>query len=223
MILADGDTIQPRHLNLSFRERRGAAERSQPGEPLDLSGTLADATRRVVAEVERRKILLALEEAGGQKPPRGRPAAGELQDTAAEDQGLRDRPLSSRCQRPLSATDLPSDPIVASAAAAPLPSHRRQWPWPDAGRRARSAAGPRPPSCRAASPRRCRALAGRRSPAAGPAGDQRGERVAVLCRHAATGNGQVGGHQHAAGDRLAVPEAPYFVTASMACPRCARS
>ena len=42
---------------------------AQPAaEPLDLSGTLADATRRVVAEVERRKILLALDEAGGQKP-----------------------------------------------------------------------------------------------------------------------------------------------------------
>jgi len=67
VILADGDTIRPRHLNLSFRE--AVAPPAQPAaEPLDLSGTLADATRRVVAEVERRKILLALDEAGGQKP-----------------------------------------------------------------------------------------------------------------------------------------------------------
>ena len=67
VILADGDTIRPRHLNLSFREV--VAPPAQPAaEPLDLSGTLADATRRVVADVERRKILLALDEAGGQKP-----------------------------------------------------------------------------------------------------------------------------------------------------------
>ena len=67
VILADGDTIRPRHLNLSFREV--VAPPAQPAaEPLDLSGTLADATRRVVADVERRKILLALDVAGGQKP-----------------------------------------------------------------------------------------------------------------------------------------------------------
>src|SRR5262249_32207534 len=67
VILADGDTIRPRHLNLSFREAIAPAAAAPP-DAIDLSGTLADATRRVVAEVERRKILLALEEAGGQKP-----------------------------------------------------------------------------------------------------------------------------------------------------------
>jgi DNA-binding NtrC family response regulator len=68
VILADGDTIRPRHLNLSFREAIASAAEPAQAEALDLSGTLADATRRVVAEVERRKILLALDEAGGQKP-----------------------------------------------------------------------------------------------------------------------------------------------------------
>jgi DNA-binding NtrC family response regulator len=68
VILADGDTIRPRHLNLSFREAIASAAQPAQAEALDLSGTLADATRRVVAEVERRKILLALDEAGGQKP-----------------------------------------------------------------------------------------------------------------------------------------------------------
>ena len=66
--VADGDTIRPRHLNLSFREAVAPAAQPPQADTLDLSGTLADATRRVVAEVERRKILLALDEAGGQKP-----------------------------------------------------------------------------------------------------------------------------------------------------------
>jgi DNA-binding NtrC family response regulator len=68
VILADGDTIRPRHLNLSFREAVAPPAQPAAADALDISGTLADATRRVVAEVERRKIVLALEEAGGQKP-----------------------------------------------------------------------------------------------------------------------------------------------------------
>jgi DNA-binding NtrC family response regulator len=68
VILADGDTIRPRHLNLSFREAVAPAAQPAHADTLDLSGTLADATRRAVAEVERRKILQALDEAGGQKP-----------------------------------------------------------------------------------------------------------------------------------------------------------
>ena len=39
-----------------------------PWAGIDLSGTLADATRRVLTEVERRKVVAALAEAGGQKP-----------------------------------------------------------------------------------------------------------------------------------------------------------
>ena len=63
VILVEDDTIRPRHLSLSFRKAAPS-----PPDALDLSGTFADATRRAVAEVERRKILLALEEADGQKP-----------------------------------------------------------------------------------------------------------------------------------------------------------
>jgi DNA-binding NtrC family response regulator len=67
VILTEGDTIQPRHLNLSFRSAP-APDLPADGGPwaqIDLSGSLADATRRVVAEVERRKIEQVMKEAGG--------------------------------------------------------------------------------------------------------------------------------------------------------------
>jgi DNA-binding NtrC family response regulator len=67
VILADGDTLHPRHLSLSFRDAVMFAA-PDPWEAIDLSGSLADATRRVLADVERRKIASALAEAGGQKP-----------------------------------------------------------------------------------------------------------------------------------------------------------
>jgi DNA-binding NtrC family response regulator len=68
VILTDGDTIHARHLNLSFRN-------AQPMEPveespwarIDLSGSMADASRRVLTEVERRKIELALKESAGNR------------------------------------------------------------------------------------------------------------------------------------------------------------
>jgi DNA-binding NtrC family response regulator len=69
-ILTEGDTIHPRHLNLSFHGGSMAAatdEDENPWSKIDLSGTLADATRRTVAEVERRKIEQALKEAAGSK------------------------------------------------------------------------------------------------------------------------------------------------------------
>lgn len=64
VILADGEVIHRHHLNLP-----GAVAAPAPGadpwERIDLSGSLADASRRVLAEVERRKIATALEQAGG--------------------------------------------------------------------------------------------------------------------------------------------------------------
>ena len=67
VILCEGDTIHARHLNLSFRQAAPAPPAASPWEQIDLSGTLADALRRVTAEVERRKIEQALQEAGGNK------------------------------------------------------------------------------------------------------------------------------------------------------------
>jgi transcriptional regulator with GAF, ATPase, and Fis domain len=70
VILTEGDTIHARHLNLSFRDATAAAPRHDDESPwaqIDLSGTLAEATRRVLTEVERRKIDQALQEAGGNR------------------------------------------------------------------------------------------------------------------------------------------------------------
>jgi DNA-binding NtrC family response regulator len=67
VILTDGDTIHPRHLNLSFHAPAAAAEEPSPWSCIDLSGSLAEASRRVLVEVERRKIEQALREAGGNK------------------------------------------------------------------------------------------------------------------------------------------------------------
>jgi DNA-binding NtrC family response regulator len=67
VILSDGDTIQPRHLNLSFRPPALAGPAASPWEAIDLSGTLSEALRRITTEVERRKLELALSEAGGNK------------------------------------------------------------------------------------------------------------------------------------------------------------
>jgi transcriptional regulator with GAF, ATPase, and Fis domain len=64
-ILVDGDTIRPRHLSLSFRDGIAAEGPADPWEGLDLSGSLADVTRRATIEAERRKIQAAVKEAGG--------------------------------------------------------------------------------------------------------------------------------------------------------------
>ena len=67
VILADGDAIYPRHLNLPFRQPPTPAAVSSPWDHIDLSGSLSDAISRTTAEVERRKILQALQDAGGNK------------------------------------------------------------------------------------------------------------------------------------------------------------
>ncbi len=64
-ILTEGDAIHQRHLNLSFRQVSPQQPAASPWDQIDLSGTLAEAQRRVAAEVERRKIELALHEARG--------------------------------------------------------------------------------------------------------------------------------------------------------------
>jgi DNA-binding NtrC family response regulator len=56
VILADGDAILPRHLHLSFIEPPSPEPPAGPWEQLDLGGTLAEVTRRVIADVEKIKI-----------------------------------------------------------------------------------------------------------------------------------------------------------------------
>jgi DNA-binding NtrC family response regulator len=68
VILCDGDTIHPRHLNLSFRQVPAAPDAPHdPWGEIDLSGTLMETLRRVTTEVERRKLEQALKEAAGNK------------------------------------------------------------------------------------------------------------------------------------------------------------
>ncbi len=86
VILTEGDTIQPRHLSLSFRQpgppltppsasastvarprRPAPAPPSSPWDQIDLSGTMSEALRRISTEVERRKIEQALKDARGNK------------------------------------------------------------------------------------------------------------------------------------------------------------
>jgi DNA-binding NtrC family response regulator len=67
VILTEGDTIHARHLNLSMHNdlTLPASEDPDPWSQIDLSGSMADASRRVLADVERRKIVQALKEASG--------------------------------------------------------------------------------------------------------------------------------------------------------------
>ncbi len=65
MILCDGQTITPRHLNLQSRLATAAA--LDPWDQVDLTGTLAEGVRRATAEVERRMVLSALREARGNR------------------------------------------------------------------------------------------------------------------------------------------------------------
>jgi two-component system, NtrC family, response regulator AtoC len=66
LILSDGLLIEPRHLNLPVGHLAPKpAVPSDPWDQIDLSGSLDEATRRVMLEVERRKITEALRVANG--------------------------------------------------------------------------------------------------------------------------------------------------------------
>ena len=65
VILTEGDTIHARHLNLLMDDAAPAVPVASPWLGIDLSGTMAAATRRVVTEVERRKLEQALADATG--------------------------------------------------------------------------------------------------------------------------------------------------------------
>jgi DNA-binding NtrC family response regulator len=64
VILADGDTIQPRHLNLTFAAPLSEEPEESPFARIDLSGTLAECTKRVAAMAEKAKIAETLRDAG---------------------------------------------------------------------------------------------------------------------------------------------------------------
>ena len=66
VILAEGDTIQPGHLNLSSAVVV-AGSASDPWDAIDLDGSLTEVSARVAAEAERRKIQRAVREASGDK------------------------------------------------------------------------------------------------------------------------------------------------------------
>jgi DNA-binding NtrC family response regulator len=68
VILTEGDTIHARHLNLTLHDERLLApvlDEDHPWAKIDLSGSMAEVSRRVLAEVERRKIVQALKESSG--------------------------------------------------------------------------------------------------------------------------------------------------------------
>jgi DNA-binding NtrC family response regulator len=72
VILAEDDTIHPSHLQLLAEDAvrglqsEGARQpEMNPWDHIDLSGTLGEVSRRVLAEAERRAIRRALDEAGG--------------------------------------------------------------------------------------------------------------------------------------------------------------
>jgi len=67
VILADGETLLPRHLNLSFAAPLVDENPESPWAHVDLTGTLSEVTRRVTAEVEKAKIQEVLVEADGNK------------------------------------------------------------------------------------------------------------------------------------------------------------
>jgi DNA-binding NtrC family response regulator len=67
VILADGDTILARHLNLSFAAPLQSENEVSPWAHVDLEGTLTEVTRRVASQVEKVKIEEVMREAGGSK------------------------------------------------------------------------------------------------------------------------------------------------------------
>jgi DNA-binding NtrC family response regulator len=67
VILADGETLLPRHLNLSFAAPLTDENPESPWAHVDMSGTLAEVTRRVTGEVEKVKIQEVLTESAGNK------------------------------------------------------------------------------------------------------------------------------------------------------------
>jgi len=66
-ILTEGDAIYPHHLHLSFGVPPQAQDDAATTAKIDLAGSLTEVARRAVAEAEKRKIQIALTEAGNDK------------------------------------------------------------------------------------------------------------------------------------------------------------
>ena len=68
VILSSGDTLHPPHFNLSSKESSAAVpSEASPLDQLDLSGSLAEVSRRILAKAEQRKIKQALRDASDNK------------------------------------------------------------------------------------------------------------------------------------------------------------
>jgi DNA-binding NtrC family response regulator len=67
VILADGEAVQPRHLNLTFVTAEPAQEPANPLADLDFSGSLMEVSKRAIGVVERMKIEQVLKEADNNK------------------------------------------------------------------------------------------------------------------------------------------------------------
>jgi DNA-binding NtrC family response regulator len=67
VLLSDGDTIYPTHFNLPGPDLASTTAEKGPWDVIDLSGPLAEVTRRVSAEAERRKIQQVLRETNGDR------------------------------------------------------------------------------------------------------------------------------------------------------------
>jgi DNA-binding NtrC family response regulator len=66
VILSEGDALQPRHLNLSFRAPT-APPAVSPWDQIDLTGSLSDVLRRATTEVEKRKVEQGIRDSGNNK------------------------------------------------------------------------------------------------------------------------------------------------------------
>jgi DNA-binding NtrC family response regulator len=67
VILAEGDTLHIRHLNLTFKTAPIEEAPPDPWADFDLSGSLTDVSRRAAAQGERLKIQQVLREADHNK------------------------------------------------------------------------------------------------------------------------------------------------------------
>ena len=118
VILADGDTLLPRHLNLSFAAPLTDENPESPWAHVDLSGTLTEVTRRVTGEVEKAE-------------DRGSAARGRTATRGAPPSCCRS--ATSRCSRSSrntgsseSAAELPPQ---AESDRRSLAAPRRSRPW----------------------------------------------------------------------------------------------